>query len=221
MLFFQENTDWIDILEYLFGILCFAAGFLLAAAVNKLAIFFSKTKDRITEVILQIFSAVFFVLAYIKYGISIELLVICLLTLILIMISYIDFTTYEIPIVLNGVIFALGVVVSIVDFDNILSHIIGMFAIGLPLYILILITDGRAMGGGDFKLMVAAGLLIGWKLVVLAFFLGCIFASVIHSIRIKVSDESHRLAFGPYLALGIMVAVLYGMDMISWYFSLI
>jgi leader peptidase (prepilin peptidase)/N-methyltransferase len=73
------------------------------------------------------------------------------------------------------------------------------------------------MGGGDIKLMAAAGLLVGWKLILLAFFLGCIYGSVIHPIRMILFKQSRVLAFGPYLAAGILTAVLIGDKMIDWY----
>ena len=69
--------------------------------------------------------------------------------------------------------------------------------------------------------MRAAGLLIGWKLSILALILGCILGSVIHIIRMKVSGEGHVLAMGPYLAMGIFISVLWGEPFINWYFSLL
>ena len=150
----------------------------------------------------QILAGICFVLTYLKTGICLELFIYCLLTLVLIIITYVDFKTYIIPPELNYL------------------HIIGFFAMSVPVYLLILATNGKAMGGGDCKLVATAGLVIGWKLIILGFFLGCIFGSVIHIIRIKVSNEDHRLALGPYLALGIFISMLYGNDMINWYLSL-
>ena len=55
----------------------------------------------------------------------------------------------------------------------------------------------------------------------LAFFWGCILGSVIHIIRMKVSKEGRMLAMGPYLSMGIMLAVLYGNRFLDWYLSLL
>jgi leader peptidase (prepilin peptidase)/N-methyltransferase len=41
----------------------------------------------------------------------------------------------------------------------------------------LVITDGRGVGGGDVKLMAVCGLFLGWKLVLFAFFLGCLLGS--------------------------------------------
>ena len=67
------------------------------------------------------------------------------------------------------------------------------------------------------KLMAVCGLLLGWKLIIMAFLLGCILGAVIHVIRMKVSGEDHVLAMGPYLSIGVMIAALVGNQMINWY----
>jgi leader peptidase (prepilin peptidase)/N-methyltransferase len=68
--------------------------------------------------------------------------------------------------------------------------------------------------------MAAAGLLLGWKHIILAFVLGCIIGSVIHIIRMKLTDAERMLAMGPYLSLGIFLAVLWGDTWIHAYLSL-
>ena len=95
-------------------------------------------------------------------------------------------------------------------------NLLGVFA-GLPL-LLAGITIG-GIGGGDVKLMAVTGLLLGWKLNLLAFFLGCIYGAVIHLIRMKLTHTGHMLALGPYLAMGIMTSALFGQQILTWYFS--
>ena len=75
--------------------------------------------------------------------------------------------------------------------------------------------------GGDIKLMFACGLILGWKLTLLAFVLGCIIGSVVHIIRMVRKKAGRMLAMGPYLSAGILLAALWGNKWISWYLSLI
>lgn len=82
------------------------------------------------------------------------------------------------------------------------------------------ITRGNGIGGGDIKLMAAAGLLLGWKEILLALVIGSVAGSVIHLILMKVQKKDRVLAFGPYLALGIFFAMLYGNAIITWYLRL-
>lgn len=169
----------------------------------------------------EVLSGICLVILYIQFGMSVEFIIYSLFTLVLIAITYVDFKIYEIPIIFNIIICILGIFNGIMNLSDWKEYVIGFFAMSLPIYLLIQITGGRAMGGGDAKLLATAGLLLGWKLIILSFFLACILGAIIHSIRIKLSNESHELAFGPYLALGMFIALMWGDGMIGWYLSLI
>ena len=107
----------------------------------------------------------------------------------------------------------------ITDLGHWYDYVIGFFAVSLFLLILYIATKGRGIGGGDIKLMAAAGLLLGWKLIILSLGLGCLLGSVIHLILMKVQNKDRVLAFGPYLSLGIYISMIYGEQIIDWYIS--
>lgn len=150
-------------------------------------------------------------------GIHIESMIYCLLATALFVLSVIDFRTYEIPPSINWFIFVLGGIHLVYDRRNWLEYVIGFFCVSLFLLLLFYASGGRAMGGGDVKLMAAAGFLLGWKLIILAFFIGCMLGSVIHIARMRIQKKDHQLAMGPYLAAGIFLSVLWGNDIIQWY----
>ena len=152
-------------------------------------------------------------------GLGIESLLYCLLASALIVLSVIDFRTYEIPFGINLFILALGLIRVVTDLEHILNYLVGLLAVSMVLAVLYYATGGRAIGGGDVKLMAACGLLLGWKLIILAFLLGCVLGAVIHVIRMKVSGEGRVLAMGPYLSLGVLIAALWGEQMLKWYFT--
>ncbi len=158
-----------------------------------------------------------YLLVFYKFGLSIESLLCCLLFSALLALSVIDFRTYEIPVGFNYFILILGLVRLVTDYVNWSNYVIGFLAVSTFLFIIIVVSKGRAMGGGDMKLMATCGLLIGWKLIILAFLLGCILGSIIHIIRMRVSGEDHVLAMGPYLSMGVVLAVLFGNQWIDWY----
>lgn len=152
------------------------------------------------------------------FGISVESILYCLFTSALLTLSIVDLRIYEIPILVNGFILALGVVRIATDFSHWYNYVIGFFAVSVFLYIIVLVTKGRGMGGGDVKLMAVAGVVVGWKLVWVGFLVGCILGSIIHVIRMKIEkDKNPMLAFGPYLSLGLFLAVLYGNELVRWY----
>lgn len=171
--------------------------------------------------IIEALNGALYLLVFWRYGMSVDSLLYCLLFSALIVLSVIDFRTYEIPLGINIFILTLGLIHMVTDLSLWSSYVIGFFSVSVPLLLIYLVTKGRGIGGGDVKLMAVAGLLIGWKLNVLGFLLGCILGSVIHLCRMKLSGESHVLAMGPYLAMGIGLSVLWGEQMIAWYLSFI
>ena len=85
--------------------------------------------------------------------------------------SRIDWSTYEIPFMYNVILFGLGLVRMALDLPHWYEYVIGFFAVSVPLAALFYLSRGRAVGGGDVKLMAACGLLLGWKLSLLGFVL--------------------------------------------------
>ena len=167
----------------------------------------------------ELTNGVLYVIVFMANGFNIQSLLFCLLTSAFLVISIVDGNTLEIPepcVIFIGVI---GVILTIMDFRNLPSHLIGFLAVSAALYLIWWVTGGAAMGGGDVKLMAAAGLALGWKTVIVAFFLGCIIGSVIHLIRMKVSKANRVLAMGPYLCLGLWLGMFLGEKIFNWYFS--
>jgi leader peptidase (prepilin peptidase)/N-methyltransferase len=103
------------------------------------------------------------------------------------------------------------------NFGIVIMHIEGFFAVSAFLLVLHIATHGNGMGIGDVYLMAASGFVLGWQLVILAFFIGCILAAVIHPICMKVRHVDRVLAFGPYLSAGICISLLFGRQLIMWY----
>lgn len=169
--------------------------------------------------IIEGINGVLYVLIFAVNGFSLVSVLYCLMASALLALSVIDFRTYEIPFGFNVFIGVLGVIRLASDLAHWSDYVIGFFAISVVLELLLIISKGRAIGGGDVKLMAAAGLLVGWKLIILAFFIGCILGSVIHIIRMKVSQAEHVLAMGPYLSAGILISALWGTNFINWYFG--
>ncbi|MBQ7944473.1 MAG: prepilin peptidase [Lachnospiraceae bacterium] len=179
-----------------------------------------KEKISVQYPVIEALNGVFYVLIVAECGVTLESLLYCLLFSALIVLSVIDFRTYEIPVGINWFIAALGVVRVVTDYQNWLQYIIGMICVSGFLLLIYWVTKGRGIGGGDIKLMAASGLLLGWQQNLLAFTLGCIIGSVIHLIRMRISEEGNVLALGPYLAAGIAISALWGPEFINWYVSL-
>lgn len=170
-------------------------------------------------------NGILWVVVFFIHGFCIESVLYCAMVSALLSLSVIDFRTYTIPFGFNVFIFLLGGInlgyrVIWTEQPDIWLFILGFFAVSSITGAIYLFSGGRAIGGGDVKLMAAAGFLIGWKLILLAFVLGCILGAVIHSIRMKVSGAERVLAMGPYLSAGIFLAVLWGEPFLRWYMGI-
>lgn len=180
-----------------------------------------RTKLSVQYPLVEFVNGILYVLIVWIHGVTVGSLLYCFLISALIVISVIDFRTFEIPVGLNIFILVLGVIRVATDFSNVLDYVIGFFAVSLVLAILYYASRGVAIGGGDVKLMAVCGLLIGWKLVILAFFMGCVLGAVIHVFRMKVCGADRVLAMGPYLSMGVLISIVCGNELIRWYLGLL
>lgn len=108
-----------------------------------------------------------------------------------------------------------------------LNSVIGMLCGALPLLSIGWLWEKlrhiEAMGGGDIKLMAMVGSFLGWKGALLTIMLGALIGSVvgIMLIVLKRHQVDKVIPFGPFLAIGAVLTVFYGQDIIGWYLSLI
>jgi prepilin signal peptidase PulO-like enzyme (type II secretory pathway) len=87
----------------------------------------------------------------------------------------------------------------------------------------IIISKGKWMGGGDLRIAAIMGVLLGWKLVLLALFLSYAIGAII-SLPILFKDKketSHEVPFAPFLAIGTVITLAWGSDIIDWYINLL
>ncbi|MEA4895321.1 MAG: prepilin peptidase [Oscillospiraceae bacterium] len=180
-----------------------------------------KEKISLQYPLVEALNGVLWLLSFHVLGFTADALIACLLVSALIVLSFIDARTREIPSGITIFILALGVLATLIDLQKWLLHIIGFFAVSLPLYLIFAATKGKGIGGGDIKLMAGCGLLLGWKLVVLGFFLGCFAGALIHLALMALKKADRTLSFGPYLSAGIFASLIWGTPLINWYVNML
>ena len=141
---------------------------------------------------------------------------------ILLTIALIDGDTQEIP---DGLVIALavlGVCSALMIGQGVWSErLFGAVCVSVPMVLMNLIVP-TSFGGGDCKLMAAAGLLLGWRMTLLATFLAVLTGGGYGAallIRRKKGRKDH-FAFGPFLAAGCAVALFFGPGLLHWYLGL-
>ena len=179
-----------------------------------------KTHISVQYPIVEALNGVLYVILYLACGISVECILYCLCASALLALSVIDWRTKEIPVGFNIFILLLGLIRLVTDLSNWHQYVIGLFAVSGFLYLLMIISKGKAMGGGDIKLMAATGLLLGWQLIIVAFLSGCVVGSIIHLSLMAIKKVGRELAFGPYLSAGVFLAMIWGEQLVSWYLSM-
>ena len=167
--------------------------------------------------IVEAANGILYVVFFLAKGITVETFLYCLAASALLALSVIDWRTQEIPLGFILFILTLGLVRLFTDLENWSQYVIGLFAGSVFLLLIDLVTKGRGIGHGDIKLMAATGLLLGWKLIIIAFIMACIIGTVVHLIRMAVKKVGRKLAFGPYLSMGICIAMIWGEQLVSWY----
>lgn len=162
-------------------------------------------------------NGVLYVWVFQVMGWTVEGALFCICASALIEIGIVDQRTYEIPAGCNILIGILGSMRFFTDPEHWYGYLAGMSAASGFLLLIYIATKGKGIGKGDIKLMAAAGLLLGWENIFLALFLGSAFGVVIHTALMALKGKDRVLAFGPYLALGIFIAMLYGERILDWY----
>lgn len=74
-----------------------------------------------------------------------------------------------------------------------------------------------AMGGGDIKLMAMVGALVGWRGVLLTTFGGSLLGSIVGIAVMRCRGTGARtvMPFGPFLAIGALISLLYGRELMA------
>ena len=77
------------------------------------------------------------------------------------------------------------------------------------------------MGGGDIKMMAMVGSFMGWKSVLMTTFFGSLTGAVVGILLMifKGQGRKTKIPFGPFLALGVLITLFYGQEILTWYLS--
>lgn len=134
--------------------------------------------------------------------------------------ALIDADTMTIPDRLNLALALTGAASLLTAPDAWADRLLGAVCVSVPMLLVCLAVPG-GFGGGDIKLMAAAGLFLGWRHTLLAGFLALTGGGV-YGIWLLASRRAGRrdhFAFGPFLCAGLVLALLFGEPVLQWYFS--
>jgi prepilin signal peptidase PulO-like enzyme (type II secretory pathway) len=84
------------------------------------------------------------------------------------------------------------------------------------------LSGGRAMGEGDAEVALTIGLILGWPIILPAYFFAFVFGAI-YGITIllrKKGGLKSELPLGPFLVTGTIFAFFYGAPLINWYIGI-
>jgi len=79
--------------------------------------------------------------------------------------------------------------------------------------------ETESMGGGDVKLLAMIGAFLGWQMALIGLVLGCCVGAVIGTINFVVKKD-HTIPFGPFLAIGALIALFWADKIVNYIFML-
>lgn len=163
-----------------------------------------------------------FFLSYLVFGLEIVLIKYLFLFSLLIVISLIDLELYLIPNQLVLLLLGWGIIWQV--FWPVLlwqQTILGALLGGGILFAIALISKG-GMGGGDIKLMFAAGFILGTSLTLLALFIAFVTGALGGGFLLLKGRRKRKepIPFGPFLALGIIITSLWGNQLVELYLNI-
>lgn len=177
--------------------------------------------------LVELINALLTLALFLRFGPSLTFLALFLFSSALVAITFIDLEHQIIPdeISLSGIVagFAFSFFLPWQGWLNsLLGILLGGGSLLLVAYAYQWMTGREGMGGGDIKLLAMMGAFLGWKAVPFIIFASSLVGSVVGLTMMLFQKRDSRLAipYGPYLALGAMVYVFFGRQLIHWYFSL-
>ena len=179
-----------------------------------------RSKIPVLSTLIELLTATLFLIAYIRFGISIKLFIalIFISMLVIVIVSDIRYMVIcdEVLIIGNILIFIL-LIISIGFKASMMSLIYGIASLLIMLSIKTLgdiIFKKESMGGGDIKLMFTFGLVLGIPSSVASIFIASFIGLPISLIMMK-KNSSHELPFGPYLSIAAIILLLSGIDIVN------
>lgn len=176
----------------------------------------------------ELLTAVMSVYVAWKFGFSWQTIAALCFTWIGICLTFIDLDYHLLPDQLTLLLLWLGLFFSLFNIfvptqAAIIGGITGYLIFAITQLMFGMITKKTGMGQGDFKFLAALGAFLGWQalpVVILLASISGIIISIIHMI-IKWNFKSVPIPFGPYLAIAGWITLLWGNEIMQYYFSMI
>lgn len=176
----------------------------------------------------ELLNGVGYVVMFWQFGFQWPAAIYSILFSALLVVTFIDLEHQIVPdlITLPGIplgILCASTVLPVGLLDSVLGVLLGGGILWFLAWVSPYLFGKEGMGGGDIKLLAMIGAFLGWRPTLLAIMLAALVGSVvgIGLIASKVMRRDQHIPFGPFLALGALVALFFHRELIDWYFGLL
>ncbi len=161
-----------------------------------------------------------------RFGVSFVTLAALLYCWALIALTFIDADTQLLPDQITQPLIWLGLLANLGGLftdiqSSVMGAVAGYFSLWTVYWLFKLATGKEGMGYGDFKLLAAIGAWLGWQLLPVVILLSSLVGATVGVSLILFArhERSQPIPFGPYLAGGGIIALLWGQDLTQAYLN--
>jgi leader peptidase (prepilin peptidase)/N-methyltransferase len=171
----------------------------------------------------ELLTAGLFLAIYFKFSINLDLLKFVIFIMLLIISAFTDISHRIIPNVISVPGIVLGLILNARDIQNaLLGAVIGALIFWIFRQVGLWMRKQEMMGWGDIKLAAMIGAFLGLGNSLLALFIGVTLGVLVWTLLLllKLKKRKDYIPFGTFLALGSVIAVFFGPEIINWYLNL-
>ena len=173
-------------------------------------------------ILVEFSTGVLFALLFWYYGLNWQFPLYAFYICLLLVIAVIDL---DIQLILNTLVYPAAAIALTIDiFQPQIGLLNGLAggAIGFVILLIPALISRRGIGWGDVKLAGLIGLMTGFPRVFVAILAGIILGGLVAVLLLIARKKSRKdvIPFGPFLALGSLLALFRGHELINWYLSL-
>ena len=189
-------------------------------------------------ILVEILTGVLFLLAFWQFGLTAEFIITVFWCSVFLVIIFVD---WEHQLILNKITYPAAVIALVIlAIDSVLSQPVffpdrayypepavlsGIISgiILLAIFLLIVIIRPGSMGMGDAKLVALIGFVTGFPLVTFGMLIGVVIGGIVAIVLLsfKLKGRKDVIPYGTFLAIGPIITLLWGNEILNWYIGLI
>ncbi|MBU1131360.1 prepilin peptidase [Patescibacteria group bacterium] len=174
--------------------------------------------------LVELATALIFILGYLKYQnefpvLNFQFLVFLVFSCFLIIIFVYDLKHYLIVDKVSLPAFFIALLINLLLGHPLFNLLLASILVAGFFFFQLVLSKGKWIGGGDVRLGLVMGAMLGWPQALIALFLAYISGSIIGLVLImaKKKEWHSQIPFGTFLSAATLITLLFGQQILEWY----